>query len=180
MRDEVTSGRLLRGASALLSLFLVASAWGAEDPTLRAVQQNQLQRQHQQDQLQLRMQQYQSSTRYPPQDTRERQALEQLEMSQALRQQQLQLQQQRDFQVRPEASGDDEGVRRAKAQIEQTRARQEAQRQLQQFDRELQSKAAGGRRNAEGAVQLQAPLMGGTGLLPPGLPPPTVQPLPRE
>jgi hypothetical protein len=80
-----------------------------------------------------------------PPDARQRQALEQLEISQALRQQQLQLHQQRALAARPDAPSDDEGVRHAKAQIDQQRARQESRQQLQQFDRELQSKVDAGR-----------------------------------
>ena len=163
----------------LLAVFTVP-AWGAEDATQRALQQNQLYRQQQQDQLQLKMQQYQSGARNPAPDARSRQAIERLEIDQALRQQQLQLQQQRELQRRPDVPGDDEGVRRAKAQIDQDRTRRDGQRQLQQFERELQQvKAESGRRRAEGAGQIQEPLTGGTGLLPPGLPPSTVQPLPQ-
>jgi hypothetical protein len=82
------------------------------------------------------MQQYQRSAQQPPADARQRQAIEQLELNQQLRQQQLHHQQQRDFQARPELPSEDEGTRRAKAQIEQQRARRESRQQLEQFDLE--------------------------------------------
>lgn len=128
----------LSWAVAMLVL-LAGPAFGAEDAAQRALQQNQLGRQQQQDQLQLKMQQYQRNTQTPPADARQRQAIEQLELNQQLRQQQLHQQQQRELQARPESPADDEGTRRAKAQIEQQRARQESRRQLQQFDRERQA-----------------------------------------
>jgi hypothetical protein len=134
MRDELHLARL-----GLLCLFcLQGPAFGAEDAALRALQQNQLYRQQLQEQLQLRMQQYQRNTQNPPADARQRQALEQLEINQAVQQQQLQQRQQRELQNRADVPSDDDGVRRAKAQIEQQRARQESRRQLQQFDWELQ------------------------------------------
>ena len=159
----------------LLLAVLTPPAWGVEDATQRALQQNQLYRQQQQDQLQLKMQQHQNSVRNPAPDVRSRQATERLEIDQALRQQQLQLQQQRELLLRSEAPGDDEGVRRAKAQADQDRARREGRRQLQQFDWELQTKADGERRREE-AKALPGAENRGTGLLPPGLPPPTVVP----
>jgi hypothetical protein len=148
------SSRALRQGSlqawAIFLWILAMPAWGAEDAASRALQQNQLLRQQQQDQLQLRMQQYQRNGQNPPADARQRQALEQLELNQQLQQQLLHLQQQRERQVRPELPSDDEGTRRAKAQIEERRARQESRRQLDQFDRELQSQAAEARQKEEG------------------------------
>src|SRR3977135_1745475 len=122
------SWRSWRLGSSIL-LFAFAPPWAA-DEALKALQYNQLLRDQQQDRLQLRMQQYQTGVRADP---RQRPALEQLEINQALRQQQLQLHQQRELQARPEAPSDDEGVRRAKAQIEEQRARHESRLQLQQF-----------------------------------------------
>ena len=119
-----------------LLLTLSVPALGADDPGVRALQQNQLQRRQQQDQLQLKMQQYQRNTQNPPADVPQRQAIEQLELSQQLRQQQMHQRQQRNFQARPELPSEDEGTRRAKAQIEQQRARRESRQQLEQFDLE--------------------------------------------
>ena len=144
---ELVCVRLRLSAAALL-LILSGVAGAADDPAARALQQNQLLRQQQQDQMQLRMQQYQHSVQNPPGDARQGQVLEQLELDQALRQQQLQMQQQRALQTRPDIPSEDPGTRAAKAQIDQARARQESQRQLQQFDWELQS-AAQQRRRAE-------------------------------
>jgi hypothetical protein len=134
--------RVHLGSSAVaLLLTLTGIAHAADDAGTRALQQNQMQRQHQQDQLQLRMQQHQSSMQNPPADNRQRQAAEQLELDQALRQQQLQTHQQRALHMRPDTLTDDAGTSNAKAQIELQRARQESRRQLEQFDRELQSAA---------------------------------------
>lgn len=141
MRTEGNTGSVGdRRRSLVVSLLLTFSvpALGADDPSVRALQQNQLERQQRQDQLQLKMQQYQRNNQKPPADARQRQAIEQLELNQQLRQQQLHQQQQRELQARPESPADDEGTRRAKAQIEQQRARQESRRQLQQFERERQ------------------------------------------
>jgi len=99
------------------------------------------------------MQQHQRSTQNPPADTRQRQAMEQLELDQSLRQQQLQIQQQRALQVRPEMPSDDAGTRDAKLRIDESRARQESRRQLDQFDRELES-AARERRRQEAPTRL--------------------------
>ena len=138
-------GRYLRFTAAVF-LALAEAAGGADDPAARALQQNQLLRQQQQDQMQLRMQQYQHSAQNPPADARQGQVLEQLELDQALRQQQLQMEQRRALQTRPDVPSEDAGTRAAKAQIDQARARQESQRQLQQFDWELQNAARQGRR----------------------------------
>lgn len=136
-------------STAALLLVLAGPAWGADDPSERAIQQLQLQRQQQQDRLQLKLQQYQRNTLNPPADARQRQAIEQLELDQALRQQQLQMDQRRALQTRPEMPSDDLGARDAKTQIELQRARQESQRQLQQFDLELQNRAGAGRMKNE-------------------------------
>jgi len=136
-----TVGVHLRSSAVAVLLAFAVTAGAADDPGVRAVQHNQLLRQQQQDQLQLRMQQHQRGVQNPPADSRQRQAIEQLELDQALRQQQLQMQQQRTLQMRPELPSDDAGTSNAKAQIEQQRARQESRRQLEQFDRELQSVA---------------------------------------
>jgi hypothetical protein len=98
------------------------------------------------------MQQYQRDSVNPPADIRQRQAIEQLELDQSLRQQQLQLNQQRVLQTRPGIPSDDPGTREAKAQLELERVRQESQRQLQQFDLELQNKAEAGRTEHEGST----------------------------
>lgn len=139
MRTEgktILVGDGLRLLAVAFLLTLSVPALGADDPGVRALQQNQLQRQQQQDQLQLKMQQYQRNAVNPPADERQRQAIEQLEVNQQLRQQQLHQQQQREVQARPESPVDDEGTRRAKAQIEQQRARRESRQQLEQFDLE--------------------------------------------
>jgi hypothetical protein len=95
------------------------------------------------------MQQSQRNLANPPADARQRQAIEQLELDQSLRQQQLQMNQQRALQTRPEIPSDDPGTRDAKTQLELQRGRQESQRQLQQFDLELQNKAEAGRTKNE-------------------------------
>ena len=120
---------------ALLTLIWALSA-GAEDASLRALQRSQQQRQQQQDELQLRMQQYQRSSQTPPADARQEQALRQLELDQLQRQQTLHYRQ--NLNVPPASPVDDEGTRRAKAQIEQQRAAQESRRQLQRFDWEME------------------------------------------
>ena len=124
--------RLLRFCS--VALALVPSAW-ADDPAARELQRSQLQRQQQQDELQLRMQQYQrnapsSNSLHPDQSVR------QLEIEQLQRQRELHYRQNQN--VAPPAPMDDEGTRRAKAQIEQQRAQQESRRQMQRFDWEME------------------------------------------
>jgi hypothetical protein len=124
--------RLLRFCS--VAIALVPSAW-ADDPAARELQRSQLQRQQQQDELQLRMQQYQrnapsSGSLHPDQGVR------QLEIEQLQRQRELHYRQNQN--VAPPAPMDDEGTRRAKAQIEQQRAQQESRRQMQHFDWEME------------------------------------------
>ena len=111
---------------------LAASAWGADDPGARALQQNLLQRQQQQDVLELRMQQQQRATQSPPAGSREQQAAKQLEIDQLQRQQERQYRQG----VEPPAAqpADDEGARRAKAHMDMQEAGQQGQRQLRRFD----------------------------------------------
>jgi hypothetical protein len=149
-------------AAVALLLALAGPGWGAEEAAQKAREQNRLLRQQQQDEFQLRMQQQQHRAQNPPADAHARQALEQLEINQQLRQRQLHERQRRELQVRPEAPSDDEGASRAKAQIERQRAEAESRRQLQQFDRELQAGAEGGKRNEE---KKQLP---GAGTPPPG------------
>jgi hypothetical protein len=125
-------GRAVSGA-ALLAFQL---AWGAEDPGTRALQQHQLRRQQQEEATQLRQLQQQRSVQSPPAGDRERQDLEKLNIEQQQRQQELHYRQS----VTPTAAqpADDEGTRRAKAEMELLRARQQSQQQLRQFERELQ------------------------------------------
>src|SRR6185295_6381818 len=106
------SSRCCRPAIGVILFWAAAvGVWAAEDPGAGALQQNQLLRQQQQDQLQLRMQQYHGTALNPQPDARARQAIQQLELDQALRQQQLQLQQRRELQTRPAVPTEDEGVR---------------------------------------------------------------------
>ena len=119
----------------LAELALTAPAWG-NAPAQRELQRNQHLRQQQQDEFQLRMQQHQRSVQTPPADPREQQAIRQLEIDQRQRQQELHYRQNVD--VQPVLPSDDEGTRRAKAQIEQQRARQQSEQQLQRFDWEQQ------------------------------------------
>src|SRR5262245_19505698 len=116
--------------ASMMMLVWTSAAIAADDAALKALQQNQLGRQQQQDQLQLKMQQYQRNVQNPPADAQQRQSMQQLELSQQLRQQQLHQQQQRELRIRSEPVTDDEGTRRAKAQIEQQRAQQQSRRQL--------------------------------------------------
>jgi len=118
---------------------LAAPAWGADDPGARALQEHQLQRQQQQDALQLRMQQQQRAVQSPPAGSQQQQATKQLEIDQQQRQQDLHYRQG----IVPSAAhpSDDEGARRAKAQIEQQRAQQQSQQQLRSFDAESQRQA---------------------------------------
>ena len=119
----------------LAGLALASPVWGS-DPALREVQRNQQMRQQQQDALQLRMQQYHRSAQTPPADAREQEVVRQLEIEQRQRQQELHYRQGID--VQPALPSDDEGTRRAKAQIEQQRAEQQGQQQLRRFDWELE------------------------------------------
>ena len=117
---------------------LAAAAWGAEDPGGRALQQHQLQRQQQQEALQLRMQQQQRSVQEPPADARQQQALDQLQINQ--QQQQQQLHHRQGIEPAGAQPSDDEGTRRAKAQMELQKAQQQSQQQLRRFESELQLK----------------------------------------
>ncbi len=100
---------------------LVAPVWGAEDPGARALQQQLLLRQQQQEALQLRMQQ-QHIAPSAPADARQRLLLEQLQMEQRQRQAQQHYRQA----IEPPTAqpSDDEGTRRAKAEMELQKARQ--------------------------------------------------------
>jgi len=115
---------------------MAGPAAGADDPGERALQQHQLQRQQQHDALQLRMQQQQRATQSPRADARQQQAEKQLEIDQQQRQQQLHDRQG----IEPSTAqpSDDEGTRRAKAQMEVQEAGQQGQRQLRRFDHESQ------------------------------------------
>jgi hypothetical protein len=119
----------------LISLGAFTLAAWADDPAAREVQRNQIQRQQQQDELQLRMQQYQRGTPSPGTFPHE-QAIRQLEIQQLQRQHEMHYRQQQN--VPPASPADDEGTRRAKAQIEQQRAQQESRRQMQRFDWEME------------------------------------------
>lgn len=121
---------------AIACAVLVPPAWGAEDPGARALQQHQLQRQQQQEALQLRMQQHQRGVQSAPADAQQRQALEQLQSEQ--RQWQEQLHYRQAIEPATAQPSDDEGTRRAKAEMERQQAQQESQRQIRQSDRELQ------------------------------------------
>jgi hypothetical protein len=117
-----------------LAVALVPPVW-ADDPGARELQRNQLQRQQQQDELQLRMQQYQRSAPSSGSLSPD-QGIRQLEIKQLQRQRELHYRQNQN--VVPPAPMDDEGTRRAKAQIEQQRAQQESRRQMQRFDWEME------------------------------------------
>jgi hypothetical protein len=109
-------------AIAIACAMLVAPAWGAEDPGARVLQQHQLERQQQQEALQLRMQQQQKGVQAAPADARQRQALEQQQLEQRQR---LDQQHYRQAIEPPTAQpSDDEGTRRAKAEMERQKARQ--------------------------------------------------------
>lgn len=120
---------------------LAGAVWG-EDAAQKALRQDQLQRQHQQDQLLLRMQQQQRNVQSPSADARQEQERERIEINQRQRQQALQYRQQ----IEPPSAqpSDDEGTRRAKAQIERQHAQQQSQQQLQRFDRERRQAAEHG------------------------------------
>ena len=113
-----------------------AAALGADDPGIRALQQNQLQRQQQQDALQLRMQQQQGSVQNLPVNARQQQAIRQLETDQQLRQQELHYRQG----IEPVSAQPSEGedTRRAKAQMDLQKAQQQSQQQLRRFESEMQ------------------------------------------
>ena len=127
-----------RAASTLLfvGLAMLPGTAGSDDPAQKALQQQLLQRQQQQDQLQLRMRQQQRNLQSPPVDTRQQQTLQQLEVNQRERQQELHYRQS----IEPPTAqpSDDEGTHRAKAEMERQRAQEQGQQQLQRFDSELQ------------------------------------------
>ena len=115
-----------------------AAALGADDPGTQALQQHQLQRQQQQDALQLRMQQQQGSVQNPPANARQQQANRQLETDQHQRQQELHYRQGVEpVSVQP---SEDEGTRRANAQMDLQKAQQQSQQQLRRFESELEAK----------------------------------------
>ena len=103
-------------------LALVGASWGADDTGARALQQQLLQRQQQQDELQLRMQQQQRAVQSPPADARQKQAREMLQIERQQQQQALHYQQS----IEPPVAQptDDEGTRRAKAEMERLKAQQ--------------------------------------------------------
>jgi len=117
-------------------LALASAAWGADDPGTRAVQQQLLQRQQQQDALQLRMQQQQRAVLSPLADAREKQAREKLQIEQQQQQQALHYRQG----IEPPAAqpADDEGTRRAKAEMGRLKAQQQSQEQARRSEREMQ------------------------------------------
>lgn len=117
---------------------LAAVAWGADDPGARALQQHQLQRQQQQEALQLRMQQQQRVVQEAPVDPRRRQAMDQLQIDQ--QQQQHQLHYRQGIEPASAQPSDDDGTRRAKAQLELEKAQLQSQQQLRRFESELQAK----------------------------------------
>jgi hypothetical protein len=110
-------------------------AWPAENPAGRALQQHQLQRQQRDEDTQLRLMQLQRAAQTPPAGLRERQARERQQVDQRQRQQELHDRQA----IEPAAAqpANDEGTRRAKAELELQRARQQSQQQIRQFEGEL-------------------------------------------
>jgi len=132
----------LNGFLILLGCAVPAGAAWGEDAAQKALQQNQLQRQQQQDQLLLRMQQQQRNVQSPSANARQQQERERIEINQRQRQQALQYRQQ----IEPPSAqpSDDEGTRRAKAQIERQHAQQQSRRQLQRFDQERRQAAEHG------------------------------------
>lgn len=111
-------------------------AGGADDPGMRALQQQQLLRQQQDAELQLRLQHAQRAVQSPPADAQKKQAQERLSIDQQQRQQQSHYRQS----IEPQAAqpADDFGTRRAKTEMERFRARQQDQQQTRQFEREMQ------------------------------------------
>jgi hypothetical protein len=122
----------------VFGLALPAGAGGAEDPGARALQQQQIQRQQQQDALQLRLQQQQRATQNPPQDARQKQAVEKLTIDQRQRQQELHYRQ--DIAPPTAQPSDDAGTRRAKEAMEREQAQRQGQELLQRSDAELKKK----------------------------------------
>ena len=137
IRSTSTTPRSTRGLSALGAMLIAFQlAWGAEDPGTRALQQHQLQRQQQEEAAQLRQMQQQRAAQSPPAGAQERQALEKLHIDQQRRQQELHYRQS----IEPPAvqPSDDEGTRRAKAEMERLKAQKQSEQQIRQFERELQ------------------------------------------
>lgn len=104
----------------------------AEDPGFRAQQQQQLERRQQEDALQLRMRQEQRATQHPPADLRERQALDASQARQRTQQRELHYRQ--SIERASTHPDDDEGTRRAKAELERRRAQLESEQQLQRME----------------------------------------------
>jgi D-alanyl-D-alanine carboxypeptidase len=121
--------RLLAMPAVLGGVTLATVALGAEDPGVRAMQQQQLQRQQQQEALQMRLQQQQRATQSAPAGVEKRQALERLQQSE--RQQQQQLHYRQAITPAPAQPPDDEGTRQAKAQMELLRAAEDGQQLVQ-------------------------------------------------
>jgi len=141
---------------AIFAAWSAATAEGAEEPGARGLHEQQLMRQQQQDAVRLRMQQQHRSLQSPPSGAQERQAREQLQIEQRQRQEQLHYRQE----IRPPTAhaGDDAGVQRAKAQMQQQRAKEEGEQQLQRFDTELQGGAEdAGSAKARGEVRSPEP-----------------------
>jgi hypothetical protein len=146
------TGRLVGSLVALaVGASLATAAGGAEDPSVRALQQHQLQRQQQQEALQLRMLQQQRAAQHPPSDLRPQQAtdLQQVEQQQRqeqaaerLRIDQQQRQQQLHYRqgIEPGTAqpSDDGAQRRARAEMELRKARESSQQQLRRFESEPQ------------------------------------------
>jgi hypothetical protein len=115
-----------------------ATAYGADEPGVRALQQQNLQRQQQQESLQLRMQQQQSATQGPPQDARQRQSLEQLQRDQARRQQELHYRQAVDLAApQPAEAGATPGT---KDDLKKLKTKEEGAALLRRFEAEQQKK----------------------------------------
>ena len=137
-----SNGISSRSASALAFFALVSlsfqciAAPAGGDPGARAVQEQLLQRQQQHDALQLRMQQQQRAVQSPPADARLRQVLEQQQAEQRQRLQTLHDRQQ----IEPSTAHpvDDEGTRRAKAEMKRREAEQESARELRRSESEAE------------------------------------------
>jgi hypothetical protein len=111
---------------------------GADDPAARSLLQQQLQRQQQQEALQLRMQQQQQAASGPPPHARQRQALEQLQVEQRLRQQELHYRQ--DVETVTPQPADDPGMQRARDDLEKEKARQQGESLLRRSEAGQQQK----------------------------------------
>lgn len=138
------------------SAALAATAPAADDAGAQALQKHQLERQQQQEALQLRMQQQQRALQSPPADARQQQSARQLEVEQQQRQQELHYRQG----IAPPGAHptDDEGTRRAKAQMELQEAGRQGQQQLRRFDYESQQQGRQKRKvESRGEVTPAAP-----------------------